>query len=420
MRGGRRVGWVVLGALVASAASARAGTKYGLSVGDDNTCMLPGLHGGIQCVGRNTHGQLGVGSTTDLAVPTTLTGPVSTTTFMPAAGGENVCLVEYSTGAIVCAGDNQFGQIGDGTTIERHDLTYRVGGYPSTWLAAGSTMCSVETYQLRCWGSNQLGAVGDGTTIDRPNPAQIAPTWTFYTVDTSGGTGHTCAVRVDFATTARTLWCWGNNAEDALGAGPGLGPFSSTPVQVAALGNTLGGGDFQVGVGLDHTCAIKQDGSLWCWGHNEHGQLGDGTTVDSPLPVQVTGLGGPARIVAVSRVGAFTCASTATQILCWGLNDRGQLGDGSTLEHHTPAPVSGLTGSFELRAGAAHACVRDYCWGANEFRQLGDGTRVDRTTPVPFGVLAPVSVPDSTPLGLAALSFALLAVGLARQRRPGA
>ena len=153
---------------------------------------------------------------------------------------------------------------------------------------------------------------------------------------------------------------------------------------------------------MTHTCVIKGDGTLWCWGHNEHGQLGDGTTTNRPVPVQVAGLPG-VWAVAVSARGQSTCAidNINGTVWCWGRNDRGQLGDGTTTDRSVPAPIAGQLSAFDLSVGTDHACFYTssggaggptaadpgswYCWGGNEFGQIGDGTNIDRRLPVLAG-----------------------------------
>ena len=127
-----------------------------------------------------------------------------------------------------------------------------------------------------------------------------------------------------------------------------------------------------------HTCALVEDGTVWCWGHNEHGALGDGTRYDRPRPAAVPGLP-PARSVAAGM--GFTCAATsAGEVRCWGRNDRGQLGDGSVEDRATPAPVAGLAGVVRVVAGTYAACAIGAAGEVSWWGELGD---VRQVTPVP-------------------------------------
>jgi alpha-tubulin suppressor-like RCC1 family protein len=132
-----------------------------------------------------------------------------------------------------------------------------------------------------------------------------------------------------------------------------------------------------------HSCAVRKDGSVWCWGRNDYGQLGDGTAVDSDEPVQIMGL---QNVVAVAAGSLHTCALDATgQVFCWGRNDAGQLGDGTMSDSRTPVAVANLSGVSQLSVGQNHACVLKTdgsiaCWGANVDGELGDGTTTTRNT----------------------------------------
>jgi alpha-tubulin suppressor-like RCC1 family protein len=388
-------------------ARARAGNVWGLVVGDGETCSVTKL-GDMWCAGRNNAGQLGDGTTLDAIVPKR----VAQFVYMGAAGDDDVCYTMQSSDNRLCSGANAHGQIGDGTTTERHGFTGAVTEH-GFWISAGETTCKYNS-GVWCWGSNQYGAVGDGTTTDRTAPVLVGTD--FVLVETSGRGLRTCAMRRTTAQTGYSLWCWGDNTNDALGVGPGLGPTSTVPVQVTALGDQMRASGYSLSVGTGHACAVKVDGTLWCWGRNDHGQLGDGTTNGSSVPVPVVGLDGPVRAVGVSRYGAFTCASTDTNVWCWGQNDRGQLGDGTSVDHALPAPVLPTVGSTvsypsnEVRSGRDYACSLNGCWGANDHGQLGDGTVIERHRPVSF-LIGAVPVPWARPWAVALVTAALAALG---------
>jgi alpha-tubulin suppressor-like RCC1 family protein len=185
------------------------------------------------------------------------------------------------------------------------------------------------------------------------------------------GSVHTCALKTD-----GSLWCWGGGSSGQIGNGATTS-VNPTPVQVTTLGTVVR----QVAAGGAHTCAVKTDGTLWCWGYNKYGQVGDGTT-NSPItmPVQVQALGNSVLEV---RAGAeFTCAKLADRtVKCWGNNLFGQLGDGTVGSFKmTPAVVSSLSGVDAIKAGAFHACARIdsqmWCWGHNQDGEVtGDGTK---------------------------------------------
>jgi alpha-tubulin suppressor-like RCC1 family protein len=402
-----------------SSGSAHAGPSLEISVGDEATCG--NAISGAWCAGRNDRGQMGDGSTVERHVP----WRVATNTDSVYVGDADICILRISSWWPECAGANDFGQLGDGTTTERHTFL-GIGPDPNRGgnvfrVSVGNTSC-YSSSGTWCWGSNQFGAVGDGTTTDQLMPVEVSADLTG--VDTSGATGHTCAIRSSTASNPSSLWCWGNNADDALGAGPGLGAFSATPLQVTALGNNVK----TVSTGVGHTCATLLDGTLWCWGHNDRGQLGDGTTVSRGTPAQVTAFAGAATGVSVSRSGEFTCATNATAAFCWGRNDRGQLGDGTTVDRSVPTAVAQLTGSMQVHAGENHACSQAggsgapsyFCWGANDHGQLGDGTTDEQHQPVAFLIGAaqpPAPVPSAGPVALALLIAAVVFAASRRIRR---
>ncbi len=226
------------------------------------------------------------------------------------------------------------------------------------------------------WGGNNHGQLGWGM----PGVTTFTPVRSTAlgagVAEVSAGYARTCARKTD-----GTLWCWGENTDGQ--AGDGTKEDKQSPVQVAALGTSVAG----VAAARDHTCARKGDGTVWCWGSNSSGRLGDGTTTDSLSPVPVTALGG--GVVDVRATGGYTCARKGDGTLwCWGGNDVGQLGDGSKENRSAPAPVPALGANVAgVSVGIRHTCARKtdgtlWCWGGNDMGQLGDGTKVDTTSPV--------------------------------------
>jgi alpha-tubulin suppressor-like RCC1 family protein len=199
----------------------------------------------------------------------------------------------------------------------------------------------------------------------------------------SAGDSFTCAI-----VSNGLAYCWGYDDSGQLGDGA-VAAGVPTPAVVDGLGEVP-----LVATGSSHACAVHGDGTLSCWGSNDHGQLGDGTTNQQLMPVPVAFLGG-----AVEAAAGFyhTCALASDgTVRCWGDNSSGQLGDGSTNNRMTASLPVAIDGVAHIAAGHHHSCAikRDgtlWCWGANGQGQLGDGSTVDRPTPVQVEGLAGVT-----------------------------
>ena len=304
------------------------------------------------------------------------------------AGGWNTCVVTTLGGA-KCWGENAYGVVGDGTTTDR--LTpVNVSG-----LSSGVAQVSVGYYHacalttvggVKCWGENVHGELGDGTTLTRLSPVNVAGLTSGVT-SIATGLDHAHHDHTSAVTSAGGVKCWGDNQYGELG--DGTTTDRTTPVDVSGLAS----GVVAVFAGGTATCAVTTTGGAKCWGHNDAGQLGDGTTTDRTTPVDVSGLGSGVSSIAMSQSsagegigGSHTCAvTTAGAAHCWGNNDGGMLGDGTTTERTTPVDVSGLSsGMVGVAVNFWDGCAISSaggvkCWGPSE---VGDGTSIDRLTPV--------------------------------------
>ena len=192
------------------------------------------------------------------------------------------------------------------------------------------------------------------------------------------GAEHTCAL-----TSSGGVKCWGRNNYGQLGDGTTTNRL--TPVDVSGLADDVQ----SIEAGVAHTCALTSSGGVMCWGRNDYGQLGDGTTTNRLTPVEVNGLA--VDVQSIEAGAEYTCALTASGVtMCWGRNDYGQLGDGTTTDRLTPVEVSDLAVAVQaIAAGPEHSCALTsgdiICWGGNGRGQLGDGTTTDRLTPVEVG-----------------------------------
>jgi alpha-tubulin suppressor-like RCC1 family protein len=278
-------------------------------------------------------------------------------------------------GSAYCWGSNFAGKLGDGTATDRTAAVLVSGGLSFASVSAGGIhTCGLTTGgSAYCWGFNGNGQLGDGTTTSRNTPGPVSGGLTFASV--IAGEAHTCGV----VTTGGTAYCWGRN--DAGGLGDGTTTTRTTPVPVSA-GLSFG----SVSPGSFHTCGVTTDGTAYCWGSNFAGQLGDGTTTNRTTPVLVLVSPG-LRFASLTAGSTHTCGRTATgSAYCWGNNASGQLGDGTTTNRTAPVPVSGTLTFAVLNGGGGVSCgVRTggggYCWGNNSVGQLGDGTTTNRSTP---------------------------------------
>lgn len=312
------------------------------------------------------------------ALEGSLTGeisPVFLTDAARVAGGATHCLALATDGTVWAWGDNYWGQLGDGTNTTRAIPTPVIGMTTRTVaIAAGDnhSLALDADGALWAWGRNYDGELGIGTRgVYEDIPVQV--TGLAGAVAVAAGGYHSLAVRAD-----GTIWAWGNNYYGQLG--DGTTTRSATPLQVDGLTGAVA-----VAAGKYHSLAVKADGTVWAWGYNYYGQLGDGTTTERTTPVQVSGLIG---VVAVAAGYSHSLALEADgSVWAWGRAYEGQLGDGMTTTMATvPVQVLELAGVTAIAAGGFHSlAVKENgtacAWGDNSSGQLGDGTVVDRATP---------------------------------------
>jgi alpha-tubulin suppressor-like RCC1 family protein len=336
-----------------------------VAAGLDFTCAIR-VGATLSCWGENLVGQLGIGMPAVQVTPLAV-ARLGTDVAQLSAGNRSFC-ARKTDGSAWCWGDNLAGQPDDGPTgyrpspVEVVALGHSVAQVASGW--GGATCALLTDGGVWCWGSISNAS---GNFDARPVPFEVAGLPTNI-AEVAVGWAHACARADDGA-----LWCWGRNDNGQLGDGSNA-YFRDTPVQVSALAGLVA----EVSTTGTHTCARSIDGMLWCWGSNDSGELGDGTTTDSATPLKVAPLGANVRQVSTSP-GGHTCARlTDGTAWCWGRNDSGQLGDSTTSQSATPVQVSGLASAVAISAGASHTCARTsdgsaWCWGDNQVGQLGNG-----------------------------------------------
>lgn len=377
-------------------------TAVAVSAGGYHTCAVLS-DGTAWCWGANNYGQLGDGTTDPSAVPVQVRQRASFLTHVRSISASffQTCAVKTDD-SVWCWGWNLDGRLGDGTTISRYSaVRVRQGAGFLTHVRTVQTGdehgCALKTDgTVWCWGHNAHGALGDGTTSDRLTAVQVQrPSGPLTGVRSIGiGLYHSCAAKTD-----GTAWCWGDNDQGQLGDG-------TTTQRSSAVRVKMGSGHLthvaSVTAGSDHSCARQTHGTIWCWGRNDHGQLGDGTHNDRATAVQVRqGRGFFTAAKSVAAGGSDTCGLTSDGgVWCWGWNDSGRLGDGTTTERPTPVRVrmslGFLAGVESISTGKnAHSCVITTngtgCWGSDTVGQLGDGTTgdADGVRLLPVRVLLP-------------------------------
>jgi alpha-tubulin suppressor-like RCC1 family protein len=333
-----------------------------VAAGGARACALT-TSGGVKCWGR------GLGNSGASSTPVDV-GGLEIGIASVSVGLFHACALTTS-GGVKCWGGNASGELGattaeqcgsspytfscsttpvDVTGLTSGVVAVSAGGAPGAGYGGGYS-CAVTTGGgVKCWGSNAAGELGDGTTTNRAAPTDVTGlTSGVAAISTGGGGGggHTCAV-----TTTGGLKCWGNNAYGQLGATAGdlcgPGPFSQpfacskSPIDVSGLTSgvmSVSTARFAYG---SYTCAVMTSGGVKCWGDNSSGQLGDAKTCGSTCPSPVDVLGLASHASAVSAGGSHTCGIVFGGLKCWGNNQTGALGDGTTTNRSAPVDVFGL------------------------------------------------------------------------------
>ncbi|MBL8954393.1 MAG: hypothetical protein JNK82_26685 [Myxococcaceae bacterium] len=411
------------------------GAKALSSGGAGFTCQVnangDGANGRLKCWGLNASGQLGTGAT---SAPRLTPGYAA---IFP--GGEWPLTVDSGNafscsltqrGRVLCWGNGTLGALGNGVLgVQTAPASVTGLGDVQQVATGGDHACAVlADGAVKCWGHNVFGQLGDGSTTQRNTPVPVfieAGKPLDGAVQVALGAYHGCALKAD-----GTLRCWGYNGYGALGTG------NTTNTVYASATPVLAGRAVAVSAGWYHTAVLLDDGRVQTFGYNGFGELGDNTTTTRLSPVLTTDSGcahavtvtgaalvsgcnqvatavcaadayccatswdatcvsetaslGVGRAVALSATGGHsTCAILGNGALtCWGANDLGQLGDGSSVNRATPFRATPAVGVSQVSTERAHVCAARSgapqlgCWGANAQGQVGDGTTTPRSTPV--------------------------------------
>jgi len=387
--GGKNVGGITsTGGVSSSPAGGTSTSTGGTAAPTGGTATVTGgatSSGGANPTGGSstTGGVTGAGGTTSAPFPIQIS-----------AGYQHACAL-LSDNSVWCWGDNASGELGISTATATKSSTpvkvqFGVTGATVKAVTAGySHSCAVfSDATAQCWGANNYGQLGDGTTTSTSSPVVVrasASTPQSNIQSISAGTQFTCAVVLDSSRSTNIVKCWGTGSYGQLGNGVSCSTCEAkypSTVVTDTTNNTPLSGVSSVSAGSLHACAVLTSGATYCWGYNAYGQLGNGSTTDSNLPLRV--LDGTSIAISATDVsaGAFaTCALVNSGVLCWGRNDYGQIGNESpSTSEPRPVPVTRTANPIQsvtqISAGSRDACAvltsgDVYCWGDGASGQLG-------------------------------------------------
>jgi alpha-tubulin suppressor-like RCC1 family protein len=352
-----------------------------VALGEAHGCAV--VNSRLYCWGNNDSGELGLGDAAARDRPVLVAGEWVAVT----AGAHHTCARD-DLGRVACFGANARGQLGTGDREERAEPAFVALPAPASFVTSSfeHTCALLTNAELHCWGKNEEGEMGQddafpGTeSTDADALLPVAVPGSWRAVD--AGQGHTCAIRLDGA-----LFCWGRNSEHELGDADMI--QVRFPIQVGTDTDWLG-----VDAGQHHTCGLREDRLAYCWGQNNSFSAGQGAPLGIPgvelveTPTRVEGVSD----LALLRSDTFhTCVvDRSADLSCWGRNVEGQLGLGDQELRETPVLVAsgrrGLAvGRFQTCAVAENGSLA--CTGKNDTGQLGTGDNVERWT------LSPVTFP---------------------------
>ena len=282
----------------------------------------------------------------------------------------------FANESAACWGSNTKGDLGNGYANGGYEVNESIQGLSGVKaVVAGNAWFScalLATGRVDCWGENEYGELGDGTTEDSATPVEVRGIHSATAI--ALGAYHACALL-----SGGTVECWGLNSNGELG--DGSTEERTEPVEVEDINDAvaIGNGDF-------HSCAVLRNGEARCWGDDYYGELGDGEisfVQATPVPVDILH-----EAVSIGGGFEDSCALLENGTVdCWGENRAGQLGNGSNEATGLPTPVSGISSATEVGVGELHTCANTsagvYCWGDNQEGELGDESYEASSTPVP-------------------------------------
>jgi alpha-tubulin suppressor-like RCC1 family protein len=343
---------------ISNVKSIATGDKHSMAIKNDGTVWTWGM---------NNNGQLGDNSTTNRYSPTRV---ISLTGVSKLVGGDNFTIALKDDGSVFAWGDNSKGQLTNKSVKSSKpkkvlDNVKSASGYYH-WLV------QKKDNSIYSWGSNGHSQLGDKTTINNSTPKIINNLNGIKQLAT--GSNHSVLLRED-----KTIWAWGLNNSGQLGNGNTSS--YNTPIKTNVISDIN-----QVSSGEYFNIALKDDGTVWTWGYNGNGQLGNGNTTNQSNPIKVPNLNNVTQVSAGYYRHSLALKSNGT-VWAWGLNDNGQLGDGTTSQRNNPIQINTLLNIKQIASGYRHsvALKKDgtvWAWGLNNYGQIGNGTTSNRNMPI--------------------------------------
>lgn len=350
------------------------GKVTAIASGNGTVCAI--ADGKVYCWGNGTGGNLGNGSLSNLTTPVAVDRSIMNGTVTDIAmSGLTTCAI--AGGKAYCWGTGAQGQLGNGITVATSTTpvkvsTLQMSGVVQKLTVGSAHFCALSEEKVYCWGSG--AAVGNGSSSGSSVPVAVntsAMSGKVTRIDSSNS--HNCAIADSKA------YCWGNGSYSQTASGHlGIGSTSTVNIPTAVVTSTMASPVTEIDTFGATTCAIS-DGRVYCWGENNTGRLGDGTNTTSNVPVAVN-TSTMSKQVSAINVYTHVCAISDDALYCWGAGGGGQLGNGASVNSSVPVAVTTSVMKGKVTAtslGTQHTCAisddRMYCWGNNAKGQLGVG-----------------------------------------------
>ncbi|MEL4106286.1 fibronectin type III domain-containing protein [Oscillospiraceae bacterium WX1] len=381
-------------------------TATQVSAGANFTAILAS-DGTVWTWGQNEHGECGNGTVSETSQIAQVAGLTDITMI---SAGYYFCLALKSDGTVWAWGQNTNGELGIGTTSNYSDVPVQISALTGITQIAGGKyfgMALKADGTLKTWGKNQFGQLGNGSTTDSSSPTQVGGLNNVSYISAGANAGY--AVK---ASQSGIVYSWGNNAYGQLGDGTTID--SNTPIQVINLS-----GVSKLAGGGNHVLALTTSGAIKAWGANDCVQLGNASWTNSNIPINVANMNDPnsAILISAGANDSFAIDSDGNGF-CWGCNDYGALGDGTTDWHMVDNPIANLTNLTQISAGYQHTVALKsdgtvWSWGNNNYRQLGSFIGNYSVIPVQSMDGEEDTTPPTAPTGLTFSSVTDTSVSLA-------